>query len=101
MEKVFVVKSVNVCDDSRIMTDDKGIGVFATYEEAKKCFDKNVTDLKEIYEGAQYEMEDVIENTSPYNEPYTEEFYAYYTDRRGYHNCDYVTIYECKLGEWN
>ena len=50
MDKVYVVKSVNADKSSVILPDDVGLGVFLTYEDAKVCFDRIVSDLKELYE---------------------------------------------------
>jgi hypothetical protein len=96
MEKVYVVKSVNT-DEFGVMADDKGLGVFLTYEEAKECFRQNVADLQELYEEEEIEYYDC---SVPDDDGNDWEFYARYY-RNGKPITDYVAIYECEIGEWN
>ena len=93
MEKVYVVKSVNT-DELGVMTDDKGLGVFLTYEEAKECFEQNVADLQELYEAEEIEYIDCSDDDND------GEFYARYY-QNGRVITDYVAIYECEIGKWN
>ena len=94
MKKVYVVKSVNVDKDSFIMTDDMGLGVFLTYKDAKVCFDKNVSDLKELYED--YDPDEVKITIDERGG--LKDFWIY---NKSIGFCDYVGLYECEFGKWN
>lgn len=91
-QSVWVVKSVNLCEDT-LMADDRGVGVFPTYGEAKACFDKNVADLNELYDESHYQMDSATSEE--------DEFHAVYRDTSGKRNSDFVAIYECRMGKWN
>lgn len=92
--KVYVVKSVNVDKNSVILPEDEGLGVFLTYDEAKVCFDKIVSDLKELYED--FDPDDVdtrIDENGGLNS------FWIYNQEVGF--CDFVGLYECEHGQWN
>lgn len=93
MDMVYVVKSVNVDEGSVILPDCKGIGVFLTYEDAKRCFDMNVNELKELYQ--EYDPEE-------YNiwKEKDEECDAYHFYNRECGCADYIALYQCKIGQW-
>lgn len=96
MDKVYVVKSVNTDKDSLILTDDMGLGVFLTFEDAKICYDLNVKELKELYE--KYDPDSVyIYEDKEISVP----FFSFYIhcDYTGF--SDYVGLYECEIGQWN
>ena len=93
MDKVYVVKSVNVDERSVIMPDCKGIGVFLTYEDAKRCFDMNVNELKELYQENDPDEYDIHEE----KDGECEDCYFYNST---YEHSDYVALYHCKIGQW-
>ena len=94
MDKIYVVKSVNVDKNSVILPDDDGVGVFLTYEDAKTCFDWNVSELKEYYK--EYDPHDV--KIMLYQDEGFNSFWIY-NPEVGY--CDFVGLYECEFGKWN
>lgn len=97
MDKVYVVKSVNVDEKSVILPDCQGIGVFLTYEDAKRCFDMNVRDLKELYQDNDPDDYDIYEE----KDGECEDCYFYYRNpNTGYEYSDYVALYQCKIGQW-
>lgn len=95
MEKVYVVKSVLVDKDSLILRDDKGLGVYLTYEDAKEQFDKVVSDLKECYEGDPGEYIIHIDAGCGLND-----FFSYHRVGDNQYFCDFVGLYECEVGKW-
>ena len=94
MEKVYVVKSVLVDKDSLILRDDKGLGVYLTYEDAKEQFDKVVSDLKEYYE------EDPGEYVFSIDDCGLNSFFSYYEVGDNQYFCDFVGLYEFEVGKW-
>ena len=92
--KVYVVKSVNVDKNSVILPEDEGLGVFLKYEDAKDCFDRNVSDLKELYED--YDPDDVVIRTDAGSGLHG---FWIYNQFVGF--CDFEGLYECELGKWN
>jgi len=90
---VYVVKLVLVDKESVVLTEEKGLGVYLTYEDAKKQFDKVVSDLKELYEDDLNGYVFHVDDGRGLND-----FYAYH---EGYQFCDFVGLYECEIGKWN
>lgn len=92
---LFVVKSVNTTDKGDVMTDENGIGIFLSMDEAKECFKTIVDDLLDLY-NERYERlgikTDVIVNG-------TFEFYA--REESDDRCVDYVIISEVPIGKWN
>lgn len=94
MDKVYVVKSVNVDEDSFIIHDDNGVGVFLNYEDAKICYDLNVKDIKELYED--YDPDTIVS----YEDKENEGRYFFYIHCNETDFSDLVGLYECTIGQW-
>ena len=99
MDKVYVVQNMKMVDETRDTTIERRFGVLLNYEDAKKCLDQNLKELRSLYEkvGNPSRVE-VIEKEGDDFKSY---MFCYYRKSGDMKCFDLIALCHCELGKWN
>lgn len=98
MDKVYVVKSVNVDNETHILPDHKGIGVFLNYEDARKCLDQNIKELMDLYNKVDNPLG--VEIFEKEDKDFEGCLFCYCGNSDELTCCDFIGLYHCEIGKW-